>query len=495
MNPNLLNIAERKKFLEHFRSDAQKKRKQEAFVRYDVFKDNLYPYVHAYLSSQFDADTVKSMPIVSSINIAKRVILQEASIYAQDPVRNFSNGGTKDDETMALVIKDARLNAKMKKANEYFKLQKGQIVVQVIIKDKKVQTRVLLPHQFDVIPDFENPEVAFAYLVCTSGRMEKPADERFTLWTKDLNMNIDGAGNILGDAAKVTNPIGILPFADISVDKDSCFWVKAGDTDVDFTIQYNAALSDLWNICRLQAYAQGVYIGDIKSMPTVVRTGPNRIIRIPVNPDAPGVANDFKFVSPNPNIDGVIKQIEQLLANFLTTRGVDAKVIQGTLSGDTGYSSGIERLLAMIDRFEATRDDFAVFEVGEMEIFEIAKKWLEVYSGTDLLDPKYRVTSGIKNLTMALSFSKPESIKTDEEKNTDLEFRIKHGVADQVTILMERYGFTEEQALEELKRIYERKGKIEEMKPKEVVDAELAEKAKLNPEVKDDGKGSKAFPS
>ena len=460
MNPNLGLHEDRKKILESLKSAENIDRKARSYKQYEILKDRIHDYVVEHLKSQFDADTVRMMPIISSINIAKRMLSQEASIYRDEPVRTFSGIEDPDVEAMKAIYSDGRFDSKMKKANFYFKAFKDQCVVQVILIDGAITLRVLAPHQFDVVPDAANPEKAFAYLVNLKPRAKDPKDQRFTVWSDEWNFIMDGNGLIQSSPQHLKNDLGLMPFVDIAGDKEFSFFVDLGETDGDFTVQYNAALSDLQNICRLQGYAQAVYIGDPKSMPSSIKIGPNVVLKIPINPDQPVQNTDFKFVTPNPDIEGSIKQIEQLLANYLTTRGIDTKSIAGKLDGTQAYSSGIERMLAMIERFEASKDDLSVFTWAEKEIFKIVKAWVEKYSRTQYLKKEYWGGAKLPNAVQSVAYSKPTSIQTDDERNKDLEFRIKHGVADAVTILVETKGMSEEAALEEVKKLAKRKADL-----------------------------------
>lgn len=481
MNPNLESIDVRKQIIKDIKGNENIERKRKAFVAYEIFKDKIHDHVYNYLVNQFGSESAKAMPVISSINIAKKVVTEESSVYTTPPMRAFSEADDAEIQILEDVLKAGKFNAKLKKANEYFKLYKGQVIAQVILQDKKLNLRILLPHQVDVIPDVENPEKAYAYITSSFDKSQyvksdrvnqiiadqddaKALAERYTVWTKDLNFIMNGRGEIVSDPTLLKNDIGVLPFVDISSDKDGEFFVVPGETDTDFTIQYNAAMSDLQNIVRLQGYAQAVFTGDPDSMPQVIRTGPGIIIKLPINPNAP-VPTDFKFATPSPDIAGSLQALEMLLANFLTTRGVDAKVIAGKLDSSTTYSSGVERLLAMLEEFEASQDDFEVFACAEHEIFEVVKAWLVKYSNTELLDRKYWIKPKTQSATMSVSFSRPEAVKTETEIIADMGSAMDMGLEDRITACMKLKGMTEDQAVEYLDKIDARKAQYGKPQP------------------------------
>jgi len=77
-------------------SDENKKRKAESYNQFQIYNDNLRPFVLRKLRSMYSDETVCEMPVISSINIAKRICNQEASIYRNSPIQNFV--GVSDDQ-------------------------------------------------------------------------------------------------------------------------------------------------------------------------------------------------------------------------------------------------------------------------------------------------------------------------------------------------------------------------------------------------------------
>lgn len=454
-------------------------RKYESFAQCEIFNDRIEPFVRAYLQTQMGRKTVLKMPIISSVNIGRKVVKAESSLYRQAPDRVISEDAGNDGDALNAVYDDGRFNVKLQKANEYFKLQ-NQSLIQVIPIKQKIEMRVLFPHNYDVIPDKENPEIADSYIISTfdrtrfvqsDGYNEKIADlddfkaglDKFTVWTKDYNFVMNGKGEIIsGD--DITNPIGMMPFYDIAGDKDFEYFVRQGSSLADFTVQYNAALSDLAMIVRLQGYAQAVVSGPANMLPEVLDIGPNVVLHLPHDPNS-STPTTFQFINPSPNIDGTLKHIEGLLANFLSSRGVDTNIIQATLNNGTGkaYSSGLERLLAMIDRFEASRADIDLFTDAETKVFEIVKAWLsyatnatDKNTGLPLIDPKYYVSGAIDKVQFSVVYAKPENIQTETEKVAYMEQRIAIGISDKLDALMYLDDLDETEAQEKLDQLEER---------------------------------------
>ena len=87
---NLLLLEDRLKLIKHIESSENKDRKQESFRQTQIFQDRLYQYVREALLREFSKQTVDEIPIIASINLARRIIKQEASIYRTAPNREFT---------------------------------------------------------------------------------------------------------------------------------------------------------------------------------------------------------------------------------------------------------------------------------------------------------------------------------------------------------------------------------------------------------------------
>ena len=461
-------------------------RKAKSFQEYEIYNGNINQYVEAYLEDQLSKRTVSKMPIISSIDICKRIADQEASVYKNSPMREFKEVSENDKMALDWVYQDCQADIKMMKSNRYFKLQ-AQSLVQVILKDSKIDLRILFPHNYDIIPDANDPEKpesivisAFDRNLFTQGGNAKNTNnanyvvgnftdnvnqtnadkddykrslDRYVVWSKEYNFVMDGNGIIVsGD--DVNNALKVLPFVDIATDKDFNYFVDKGSQLPNFAVQYNAALSDLANIVRLQGYSQAVLIGSKEAMPEEVIVGPTTVLKIATDPNQP-TQTDFKFVTPSPDLSGSIQFIEVLISNFLSSRGLSPATVSGKSQADK-FTSGVDRFLALIDRFEATKQDFAVFDDAEMKIFEIIKAHLVTYSNNKLLNKKYWSSSSVSNAELVVKFHKPEQTQSEAEKLDIIQRRMEMGLIDDIHAIMLLDGLDASEAEEKLLAIQQR---------------------------------------
>jgi hypothetical protein len=419
------------------------------------------------------------MPIISSINLSKRIVTQEASIYKTEPKRTFELLTDEQISAVEQIYMDASVNSKLLKANQLLKLQ-GQSILYVVPIDGKIVVKNILPYQLDVIPNETNPEIADCYIISAFDRRNlnytqnypkqnapypsyvypgnntysdainnKIADaddyllqERYVVWTKELNFIMDGKGNILSEDP--TNPIGILPFIDIHHEKDMEFWVRLGQAITDFSIQFNASLSDLANIVRMQGWGQAWLKGPKELLPESIVVGVNKILKLPIDVNN-NISTEFGFSTPSPDLQGSINFIETMLAMFMSSRGIDPKSVSGKADSKTYYSSGIERLLALVEKFEATKEDYSLFKRVEYELFEIIKRYINIYGGTEVL-PTWRYGILNEDSYEYTEFNKPEMIQTESEKLDVIQKKLELGLITKTEAIMMDRGIDKDQA-------------------------------------------------
>jgi hypothetical protein len=358
------------------------------------------------------------------------------------------------------MYEDLKIDTKLLSANQKLVNQDQCFLMVVPGIDGKMKIRVLMPHQIDVIPDEIDPEKAAAYIISTYDRSfeqyssdgvnqtigdvdDYKSQERYVVWTKDINFIMNAQGNIISEV--LPNPIGVLPFIDIASKKDFEFFVRGGEALTNFTVQYAAALSDLAHVVKMQGWSVAYLKATANLMPTEITIGPNRIIRLPIDPNNP-VTPEFGFASPNADLQGSISFIEMLLANFITSKGMDSKVISSKLQSTT-YSSGVERLLATLDLFEATRSQMNLFMWVETELFDLIKKWSNIMLGTQAQVLPFIIPD---EATVDVDYFKPEMIMSETEKLTLITSKMEAGLMSRSEALMELRDLDIEEAKEKL---------------------------------------------
>jgi len=486
-NPDMLNPGVRAKIIQEIKAEENKQRRAESLRRFEVYKQRQEKFIVDKLEDEFSTKTVREMRKILSINLCPRIINQLASIYNTAPSREFGSGELTEDQDAQIeaLYHSAKVDVKMMQANRYLKLN-DQVILQVVPRNMEICVRVILPHHVDVIPDEMDPERPFCYIVSVfdkyqfvnqstdsqslasggsnsgprqfmDGVNQSIADsedykaelERYEVWTNEYNFIMNGKGDIVsGD--EVDNPIQEMPFVDVSCEKDFEFWIRTGNGIVDFAIDFGAQLSDIANIIRLQGYAQAIV--SAISQPQNMTVGPNHILFLPLDPGRPELKPTFEFVNPGSDLQSGLDFLEMTLRLFLTSKGIDPKTISGKLDAQ-GFASGVERLLSMVEKFEASKQDVELMRHAEDEVFELLVKWSNAYQGTDKLNKELQIATLPDDIAFSVNYAQPEAVQTKTEEEDSIIKLLQSGLITKQRAIMDIYNMDEAQADEMLQQI------------------------------------------
>ena len=470
MEEKLLEKETRQALIQYINAQENLDRKSQSLRDTEVYNGNIEPYVYQRLQDRGHSnETLKQTPIVSTINTCKRVIDQSASVYKEAPERSFLGVSEDQSEGLHHIYENMWFDSKMQTANRYFKLQQQTHVI-VLPKMGKLTARVLKQHQLDVVPNKENPEIGDVYILTgfdkslSTLREETPenggdglnspiADQddykktitRHVVWSNSYHFVMNGHGDILTE--DIDNPIGMIPIFEISDDKDLVYFIQNESVDSKFCVEYNEALSSQNMVVQMQGFSQAVMFSPKELMPESVTIGPTKLLKVITNSDVQG-ETDFRFVTPSADLDGVRAHTESLLAQYLSSKGINPSSVTGNASAQTA-TSGIEKLLSMVEKFEASKQDFARFEQAEKEAFEIIKAWLNNTKNTDTLDKEYQMNVP-ENAEVNVKYAEPTAILSELEKLDIAERKIELGVWDLAKAVSFLEGVDESQVEEML---------------------------------------------
>ena len=485
---DISKIGVRQSIIAEIRGEENKERKAESLKRFEVAKDRQAQYIIEKLEQEFSRQSVRDMRTITSINLTKRIVNELASVYKTQPEREFGPDLSDNElEQIENLYKHSKANVKLKKSNQCLKLH-NQCAIQVIPRNGIVDIKVLMPHQYDVIPSDSDPEKAEVYIlnvfnkdeyitqygtgddlanptrlgghigVTRDGVNQKIADnedykaqlDRYIWWTKDFNFMTDGKGNMVDEP--VANPLGELPFIDIAQEKDGEFWVRSGSGIVEFSLDFGVLLSDTANVNRSQSYSQAVVYAE--EIPKDMIVGPNRILYLPLDNNS-NKDPRFEFVTPSPDMNASLELLETYLRLFLSSEGMDPKTISGKSEG-SNFSSGIERLLSMVDKFEASRNDFDLYHWIESEMYNLMIKWSNIMQDVNdeakLID-ELRISRVDEDSDVMVEFINPEAIQTSAEREESIKRQLDMGLMSKKEAIMELRNVSDEMADEILAEI------------------------------------------
>lgn len=471
---DIFNKNELKDVFAEIEGQENRTRKMLAYKQLDIFSGNQDKYIFAKISELYGKDACNHIQAITGIELASRIVNAEASIYKHAPERHFSDVSEDLEHYIENYYKQMCSNEKLKTANRYYRLGK-QCQVQVVPKPGGLRTRVLYNHQYDVVPMSSDPDTAEVYIIPLQATKSDRQDfynvsdninqsiadkndadlarNRYVIWTDKYNFICNGLGEFLDpitykprafNEIEILNPIGVLPFIDVSGDKTLGYYAGGGSGLTDFSVSFGVILSDLGEIVKLQGYSQPV----ISSMeePRTINVGPHRVLWLQKDKGEPGDKDPkFEFATPSPDLAGSLSFAENTLRMFLTSRGGDNKLV--TSGATESYKSGFERLLAMVERSEATVEDKVLFQRVEEKYFELIKKWNNyLVSTSDGLPLNVEKKIIPESTTMTTKFYEPMQVMTTEEKENSVQRRLEMGLLSRKEAMVELYGVDEDKA-------------------------------------------------
>lgn len=492
---NLLRQEDRENLIANINTENNKARKQVGLKSSEVSGGRLEQYVQERLRGELDIESVKEMPLVTSINVQKAVTDKKATIYRKPPTRRFTEIEGDAEDAVEKIYKDMKLNQKLNTANKNY-IYQDQTIGMIVPKGGKLICRIMKTHQIDAIASLTDPETADGYILSAfdrtlymqldtekkdydtatgrhgrSNRSTASQDqditvgekyqfqkyvEKYIVWTNQYNFMMNGLGEVLdpetgepSNEIDITSPLAgfnMMPFFEVAKDKDFEYFVRSSNALTDFTIQFNAMLSDLANNIKMNGYAVGVLKAPSDLQPQNQVIGASMLLKLPT--DDPDKVVDFQFASPSSNIGEISEAIDKFLNYFVTSEGVGSNVINSSGQMDKA-TSGIDRFLKMLERVEAHQDDYDAFNNAEHQIWEIIKAWLLVLNGTDQLDQKYKVIVP-EDSEVEIEYAKPEMIQTETEKLTNIATKMDERLMSRKQAIMELYDIESEEKAQEI---------------------------------------------
>jgi hypothetical protein len=128
-------------------------------------------------------------------------------------------------------------------------------------------------------------------------------------------------------------------------------------------------------------------------------------------------------------------------------------------------SSGVEKLLQMVEKFEASQEDVSLFEKVESKLFNVISCYIKAFRGERvdgdlILSDIYQIQLPENDaaINLQVEFAKPEMIKTEMELLEIAQKEIDMGLMSRVHVLMNLKKMTKEQAIQHIKEVDEFEG-------------------------------------
>lgn len=500
----ILDPAKRKQIIDEIIGQENRRRKNEAFKRYEVYKDQTWKYVISNLVKQFDPATVDEMAYsISNLSIARKMVDKLARVYSFGVTREVvdESGAVNVQATKALeeLVQEMDFNSAMKKVNRFLKLQRNCMAYVKPVKcydDNgkevyEIKVQALNPYLYDVIEDPNDREKPMIVILSNylkndlrtnvnldaakasptrvppvvkvvDGNMkdemiaDTPSDQnqpknQFIFWSGKYHFTCDESGVIIsGQEDGNLNPIGELPFENFAIDQDGSFWAIGGDDMADGSILLNCLLTHMSHVGIVQGYGQFYMKG--KGLPTQVKLGPNKGIKMEYESGDP--VPEAGFLTANPPLGDLRENLIMYIAVLLTTNNLSTSGIAATLSGSANLASGIAMVIDKAESMEDVTDQAQVFIDKEECIWDKVSKWQQVYKSRNLLAEEFAANMLPENPDIQMKFGDPRPIMSESEKLDNLKKRQDLGINSKLDLLMlDDPSLTKEQAAQKLAEI------------------------------------------
>ncbi len=514
---DILDESTRKAIIKEICGPENQQRKDSAYKRYDIFKDQTKYYVIDELHKQFDQETVKEMSYaISNVSLGRKIIEKLSKVYTNGATRKVeetSQGAVKEGDTntedatnqIEDFVKATDFETQMKKNNQFLKLQKNTLVYPKPCPEEQpdgsykyqIKIEVLNPYLYDVIEnpyDREKPMCVIlsdyskqSMMKYTTGDAstvdrgpakppassapgdgtdqiiaDSPADAKledqrvFIWWTKNYHFTTNVKGEIVDSEYNPTgqNPILMLPFVSFNIGQDGQYWAKGGDDLVDAAVLVNSMITNVLNVGVMQGYGQFWMTG--KNLPKNIKVGPTRSICLEYEKDEDPTPA-LGFATASPQLQELQNLIEMYVALTLTTNNLSTKGVSTKLAGGQDFPSGIAMVIDGAESIEDINEQRQIFIDKEPKIWEICRAWMDAYS--KFLLPPFDAIKLPKGDIVTV-FNDQNIIMSESEKLDNLKKRQDLGINTELELIMkDRPELSEEQAKAKLKDILENKMK------------------------------------
>lgn len=489
----ILDIKVRQQIIEEIKAPENQKRKDDAYKRYMVYKDQTKRYVVDQLKKQFDESTIREMEYsIANVSLVRKCVDKLAKVYSNGVQRTVGKKSAQN-EIISELTEALEVNTQLKSVNRILKLQRNAVlyvkpcpIYKNGIERWSIKLEPLHPHLYDAIEHYYDRTKPMAYILsdyeseqvlyttqdaATAGRSsqepispikqgngkdeiiaDQPDDAKkkgYIWWTDNYHFTTNGIGEIIS-GQDIQNKIKQLPFVNYAIDQDGQFWAIGGDDLIDGGILINAVLTHNQHVAVTQGYGQFWMRG--QNLPRHIAVGANKAILMEYKPEEP--TPEIGFASANPPLDQMRALVEQYIALLLTTNNLSTSSVSSSLNGAMSAPSGIAMIIDKSESMEDINEQREQFAKKEKDVWTIIAKWLDSMNEamSDELVSMRLSPQSVKDLQV--KFLDQPVIQSEQEKLQNMKLRKELGLDSQIDLIMrDNPGMSKEEAEEKLLEI------------------------------------------
>jgi len=509
---NILDEGYRKKVItEIMHSQENISRKDQALRKHEIYRDMNKKWVmEALVREGFKQKTLFQMENrAANISICRKIINKLAQTYIGGVKRTVED--TSSQESIDALANELDVDSVMKKSDRFRQLFKNTMIQVVPIpsitevdeSDEykwRLMMKVLAPWEYDVIEDYHDKTQARVVILTTFPERarfvqdqllgsqgyrtgvilnfkggdsieqeiaDSPEDEggeskrEFIWWSNNYHFTTNVNGKVIpkpGQSVDLLNPIGILPFVNVTGDQDGHFWANGGDDLIDGSILLNKMLTDLNFITFCQGWGQLVIAA--KDIPKLIEGGPDNAFLFDVKEGDPNP--QVFFATSNPPISQWLESIKSYLALLLSTNNLSPRNISGNLDANNAASG----IALMIDQSEITQelqDVQKIYQDKEPVLWDIISKWHGLYHESGSLEESLQEIEPPADTEVTLKFHSIKPTISEKEKLETMKLRDELGISTTIDLLrIDNPDLSDADAEAKAKEIAEEKAKRQE---------------------------------
>ncbi len=408
--------------------------------RLDYYNDNQEKHLLEIIRRQFShADPLALQP--QFFNVVKPIINEISMVYRSGARRHITNlPASCESEKIAAIWQQiqntARYDIVMKTVNRLTNLCRTVLVKPSCVNGNIILT-VFTPDRIEFLPDPDFPWEAVAIMY---SRANVDGELVWHYWDSKNYARFDENGALLFNARNPENinPYGKLPFARFATGYDAQnFMLAGGDDLINAQDNINVKLTQLNYLVKMQSFSVPVLKGYRGQEKIVI--SPGKPISIPSAGFGENVAPDFKFETPSPQIEGLIKVVESELMRLFRAYGIAGADFSLQRNVRSGFSIVMENMKLL----EARENELPLYEDAEQELFETIKL-VHNYHVAQERD-SLRLPDSCKLQVSMNDISMPKSA---DDEITEWKFLLDNRLATPVDFLMRRFKLSEAEAQE-----------------------------------------------
>jgi hypothetical protein len=335
----------------------------------DYYQGNQLAYVKQLLTAQFQPEEAAALKLQPAIvNVVRQITNKLCLTFKDGVIVNPSND--KDEPIIEKIIDDINLDNLLRTVEIATFLCKT-CFVKVGWRNNKIACDIVTPELVEVVQNLDDPyqidEIIYPQIIYNNQDLQGI----FNWWTYTDFKVIDEKKNVQRNDNNPdnVNPYGLIPIAIFreKMPTNSQFWAFPSEDLICAQDNINVLLTESNELIKMQSFATPVVKNpsvDDKGKVNIKMGLSKPIVFTDSDKERPG---DFKYESPNAQIESVEASIDKEITRLLGTYGIDAS--SAVASGDAKSASSMREGNAAVDEYRSNTRQ--VFIPAIKNLFEI----------------------------------------------------------------------------------------------------------------------------